>query len=43
MSVVEVDEEVCIKMCNAYNYRYCVITSDDFVIPPRDLKLEGLD
>ena len=36
MSVVEVDEDICIKMCNAYNYRYCVITSDDFVIPPRD-------
>ncbi len=36
MAVVEVDEEVCIKMCNAYNYRYVIITEDDFVIPPRD-------
>jgi len=42
MTVVEVDEEVCIKMCNAYNYRYCVIGIDDFVIPPRDIKLENL-
>tara|TARA_B100001109_G_C18438879_1_gene279011 strand:- start:88 stop:393 length:306 start_codon:yes stop_codon:yes gene_type:complete len=36
MSVVEVDEEICIKMCNTYNYRYVIISSDDFVIPPRD-------
>ena len=36
MAVVEVDEEVCIKMCNAWNYRYVIITEDDFVIPPRD-------
>ena len=36
MTVVEVDEEVCIKMCNTYNYRYVIITEDDFVIPPRD-------
>ncbi len=36
MIVVEVDEEVCIKMCNTYNYRYVIIGVDDFVIPPRD-------
>ena len=36
MTVVEVDEELAIKMCNAYNYRYVIITEDDFVIPPRD-------
>ena len=35
-TVVEVDEEVCIKMCNAYNHRYVIIGVDDFVIPPRD-------
>jgi len=32
--VVEVDPEVAIKTCELYNYRYVVITTDDFVIPP---------
>jgi hypothetical protein len=42
MVVVEVDEELCIKMCDAYSYRYCVITADDFVVPPRGITLEEL-
>ena len=36
MAVVEVDDEVAIQMCNMYNYRYVIITPNDFVIPPRD-------
>ena len=36
MAVVEVDDEVAISMCNMYNYRYVIITADDFVVPPRD-------
>ena len=36
MAVVEVDDEVAIQMCNMYNYRYVIITADDFVVPPRD-------
>ena len=36
MAVIEVDDEVAISMCNMYNYRYVIITADDFVIPPRD-------
>tara|TARA_B100001094_G_scaffold82714_1_gene79011 strand:+ start:4877 stop:5143 length:267 start_codon:yes stop_codon:yes gene_type:complete len=34
MEVVEVDEEVAIKACEMYNYKYTVISSNDFVIPP---------
>jgi hypothetical protein len=36
MSVVEVDDELAIKTCHLYNYRYVVITPDELVIPPRD-------
>tara|TARA_B100000214_G_C23929372_1_gene609982 strand:- start:335 stop:610 length:276 start_codon:yes stop_codon:yes gene_type:complete len=34
MEVVEVDEDVAIKACEMYNYKYSVITTNDFVIPP---------
>ena len=36
MSVVEVEDEVAINTCNVYNYRYVIITPDQFVIPPRE-------
>ena len=35
MEVVEVDEEVAIKACQMYNYKYTVITPNDFVMPPK--------
>jgi hypothetical protein len=35
MEVVEVDPQLAIKTCHEYNYRYAIITPDDFVIPPR--------
>ena len=35
MEIVEVDEEVAIKACDVYNYKYAVITPNDFVIPPK--------
>jgi hypothetical protein len=35
MEVVEVDPELAIKTCHQYNYKYAIITPDDFVIPPR--------
>jgi len=35
MEVVEVDPELAIKTCHQYNYRYAIISPDDFVIPPR--------
>ena len=34
MEIVEVDEEVAIKACEMYNYKYTIITSNDFVMPP---------
>ena len=35
MSVVEVEDKLAINTCNMYNYKYVIITEDDFVIPPR--------
>jgi len=39
MDVVEVDDELAIKTCRTYNYKYTVITPDDIVIPPRDVSI----
>jgi hypothetical protein len=36
MAVVEVDPELAITTCKRYNYKYTVITPDDFVIPPKN-------
>ena len=36
MEVVEVDDELAIKTCRMYNYKYTVITPNDFVIPPKN-------
>ena len=36
MSVVEVEDEVAINTCNVYNYRYVIISPEEFVIPPRE-------
>jgi hypothetical protein len=36
MDVVEVDDELAIKTCKMYNYKYAVITPDDIVIPPKN-------
>ena len=34
MSTIEIDEDLAIKACEMYNYKYSVITPDDIVIPP---------
>ena len=34
LSVVEVDDELALKACEAYNYKYAVIGPEDIVIPP---------
>ena len=34
MDIVEVDEDVAIKACEMYNYKYTIVTPNDFVIPP---------
>ena len=36
MDVVEVDDDLAIKTCKMYNYKYAVITPDDIVIPPKN-------
>jgi hypothetical protein len=36
MEVVEVDDELAIKTCKMYNYRYAVVTPNDIVIPPKN-------
>jgi len=34
MDVVEVDDDLALKACKMYNYKYSVITPNDIVIPP---------
>ena len=36
MDVIEVDGELAIRTCTMYNYKYAVITPNDFVIPPKN-------
>lgn len=36
MEVIEVDDELAIKTCKVYNYKYAVITPEDIVIPPKN-------
>ena len=36
MDVVEVDDDLAIKTCRIYNYKYAVIKSEDIVIPPKN-------
>ena len=36
MDVIEVDGALAIKTCKVYNYKYAVITPNDFVIPPHN-------
>ena len=40
MAVIEVDDELAIKTCRMYNYKYAVITPDDLVIPPSNDKVQ---
>ena len=34
MHVIEIEDEVMLKICEMNGYRYTLITSDDIVIPP---------
>ena len=36
MDVIEIDGELAIRTCKMYNYKYAVITQDDFVMPPKN-------
>ena len=35
MDIVEVDDELAIKTCKHYSYKYAIITPNDIVIPPK--------
>jgi Protein of unknown function (DUF3110) len=35
MEVIEVDDELAIKTCKLYNYKYAVVSPDDIVVPPK--------
>mgnify|MGYP003335616158 FL=1 len=37
MKVTSIDEDVIIRACNDRDQRYSIITSDDFIIPPKPL------
>jgi hypothetical protein len=39
MDVVEVDDDLAIKTCKLYNYKYAVITPDDIIIPPKNVSI----
>ena len=34
MHVIEIEDDVMIKTCELYDYKYTVITKNDIVIPP---------
>ena len=36
MDIVEVDDELAIKTCKHYSYKYAIITPNDIVIPPNN-------
>lgn len=37
LQIVEVDEDVLIPACESRSQKYVIITTDDFIIPPKDL------
>jgi len=37
MQIYEVDPETIISACEDRGHKYSIITSDDFLIPPKDL------
>ena len=36
MDIVEVDDELALKTCKHYSYKYAIITPNDIVIPPKN-------
>ena len=40
MQVIEVEDDLAIKTCRMYNYKYAVVTPDDLVIPPSNDKVQ---
>jgi hypothetical protein len=35
MDIVEVDDDLAIRTCKLYNYKYAIVTPNDIVIPPK--------
>ena len=40
MQVIEVEDDLAIKTCSMYNYKYAVVTPDDLVIPNSNDKIQ---
>ena len=40
MDIIEVEDDLAIKTCSMYNYKYAVITPDDLVIPNSNDKIQ---
>jgi len=40
MDIVEVDDDLAIKTCKHYSYKYTIITPNDIVIPPKNDNLQ---
>ena len=36
LNVIEIEDALAIRTCKMYNYKYAVITPNDFVIPPKN-------
>lgn len=34
MHIIEIEDEIMLKVCETQDYQYTIITSDDIVIPP---------
>jgi len=35
MTVIEVDDDLAIEICEEHGYAYCIVTPDDILIPPK--------
>lgn len=42
MNVVEVDDDLLLRACEIHEYKYTIITPNDIVIPPEDLKDDSI-
>ena len=40
MDIIEVEDDLAIKTCSMYNYKYAIITPDDLVIPTSNDKVQ---
>ena len=40
MQVIEVEDDLAIKTCSMYNYKYAVVTPDDLEIPRSNEKVQ---